>query len=283
MKLITAIADLRQTLAGARAAGKSIGFVPTMGCLHEGHQSLIRQASLENDLAVVSIFVNPLQFGPEEDYATYPRDLDRDCQLAVAAGAGIVFAPAAAEMYPQAALAYAAVELLGDGLCGKSRPGHFRGVCTVVSKLLHIVQPERAYFGEKDAQQLAIIRRLVLDLNMPVLIVAVPIQREPDGLAMSSRNRYLAADERKRAVVLYRALQEAQRVFAAGERESRMLKERMAAMITAVPGAAIDYIEIAEPQTLQPLENIQDTALLALAVRFGKTRLIDNCLLTEGK
>jgi pantoate--beta-alanine ligase len=281
--MIRTIMELRQTLAAVRSEGRQIGLVPTMGFLHDGHLSLIRRAAEENSLVVVSIFVNPLQFGPQEDYAAYPRDLPRDCSLAESAGADIVFAPEVEEMYPQASLTYVEIAVLGDELCGRSRPGHFRGVCTVVSKLLHIVQPERAYFGRKDAQQLAIIQRMAEDLNFPVQIVPVPICREPDGLAMSSRNSYLSPEERSQARVLFRALRESEQAFAAGERESRVFQARIKELIEQIPGTQIDYIEICATQTLQPVEQIDHQALLALAVRFGRTRLIDNCLLTEEK
>lgn len=281
MKVITTVKELRSTIAALRSPGKSIGFVPTMGFLHEGHLSLIRQASSENSLVVVSIFVNPIQFGPQEDFASYPRNLEQDCRLAKAAGAQIIFAPAVEEMYPQPILTFVDVKNLGNPLCGQSRPGHFRGVCTVVNKLLNIVQPDKAYFGEKDAQQLAIIQQMVYDLNIPVEIIPVPIQREESGLAMSSRNTYLTPEERASAAVLYQSLQKAKELFESGERSSGIIKDTMTGIIRSVPHACIDYIEISDPYSLTPLAQIDRSALIALAVRFGKTRLIDNLTLAE--
>lgn len=281
MKIIKTINELRELIAAARLKGKKIGLVPTMGYLHAGHLSLVRAAKAENQLVVVSIFVNPIQFGPNEDFARYPRDLERDSELVGSAGADLVFAPAVDEMYPQTTLTWVGVEKLGDWLCGKSRPVHFRGVTTVVSKLFNIVQPDNAYFGQKDAQQLAIIRRMVNDLNFPVRIVAGPIVRESDGLALSSRNLYLSDEERTQATVLYRALQEAKRMYLNGERYSAKIKQAVSAMIKECPTAKIDYVEICDPVNVQPLERIGDSALLAMAVYFGTTRLIDNIVLME--
>ncbi len=281
MEIIKTIGEIRAAVRKARLEGGAIGLVPTMGYLHQGHLSLISRARHANELVVVSIFVNPLQFGPKEDYASYPRDLERDSALAAEAGADIIFAPSVSEMYPDKALTQVEVALLGDWLCGRSRPGHFRGVTTVVSKLFNIVQPDKAYFGEKDAQQLAIIKQMVADLNFPVEIVPVPIVREEDGLAMSSRNVYLSAQERADALVLNRALQQTNRLFRAGERSSSKLRQEILQMIEAVPGASVDYVEICDRSTLQPIESIDTGALVAVAVRFGKTRLIDNITLAE--
>jgi len=252
-----------------------------MGYLHYGHLSLIKRARAENQVVVVSIFVNPLQFGPKEDYASYPRDLERDSELAFAAGADLIFAPAVEDMYPCQSLTHVETAVLGEWLCGQSRPGHFRGVTTVVSKLFNIVQPHNAYFGEKDAQQLAIIKQMVYDLNFPIDIVSVPIVREQDGLAMSSRNVYLSPEERSNATILNKALNQAKDLYFKGERNSAKIKEVMVDMINNVPGTTIDYVEICDFNTLQPIESIDSKALAAVAVRFGKTRLIDNITLAE--
>ncbi len=281
MEIIRTISEMRTAVRKARLEGGTVGLVPTMGYLHKGHLSLISRATQANRLVVVSIFVNPLQFGPEEDFGSYPRDLEGDCALAAQAGADIIFAPAVEEMYPGKTLTQVEVALLGDWLCGRSRPGHFRGVTTVVSKLFNIVQPDKAYFGEKDAQQLAIIKQMVLDLNFPVEIVPVSIVREEDGLAMSSRNVYLSAQARSDALVLNGALQQARRLYGAGERNSAKIRQEMLKMIEDAPGANVDYVEICDRSNLQPIESIDKGALVAVAVRFGKTRLIDNITLTE--
>jgi len=282
MELYAKINDLRGALALSRQEGKQIGLVPTMGYLHQGHLSLIERAKQENSLVVVSIFVNPIQFGPDEDFASYPRDLQRDSELAKRAGADIIFAPSVEEMYPRQTLTKVDVARLGDWLCGKSRPGHFSGVGTVVSKLFNIIQPDRVYFGQKDAQQLAIIKQMVFDLNFPVEIVPVPIVRESDGLALSSRNVYLSAEDRSNATVLNQALQAAKDQYLAGERESTKLKQFMIDRINGVPGSQIDYVEICNTTSLEPLERVEKEALVAVAVRFGKTRLIDNITMLEG-
>ncbi|MDA8441417.1 MAG: pantoate--beta-alanine ligase [Peptococcaceae bacterium] len=281
MELCQQISVLRQKITAAKSDGKQVGLVPTMGYLHAGHQSLIQQARLDCDLVVVSIFVNPIQFGPNEDYATYPRDLERDSQMAYAAGADLIFAPPVADMYPKPNLAHVEVDLMGNCLCGRSRQGHFRGVATVVSKLFNIAQPHKAYFGKKDAQQLAIIKRMVEDLNFPIHIVAIPIAREQDGLAMSSRNIYLSPAQRAQAPVLHQALVKAQEMFTLGERSSIQIIAAMKQMIGYQSLADIDYIEIVDTETLQPVEILDNSSLLALAVRFGKTRLIDNITLGE--
>lgn len=281
MKVCRTIAELREALAPSRSAGRSIGFVPTMGYLHAGHLALAARARTENDVVVVSIFVNPTQFGPAEDLARYPRDLPRDLKLCEEAGVDLVFAPEPGEMYPAGFQTHVEVENLSRGLCGARRPGHFRGVATVVVKLFNIVQPTRAYFGEKDAQQLRVIRRLVRDLDLPLTIVPVPTVREPDGLAMSSRNVYLSAEERRAALVLYRALRLAEDLFARGERDAAAIAAGMEALIAAEPLARMDYLEVVDDETLEPVQKLERPALVALAVYFGKTRLIDNTVLRE--
>ncbi len=276
------ISEVRATLDEARARGNSVGMVPTMGALHEGHLSLIRAARAENDLVVVSIFVNPTQFGPNEDLDRYPRDLERDRALCAEAGADLVFSPTAGEMYPEAFSTWVDVEGLTTGLCGRSRPGHFRGVCTVVTKLLNICQPDRAYFGEKDAQQLAVITRMVRDLNMRVRVVPCPTVREADGLAMSSRNARLTAEARAQAPALYRALSAARDLVRGGERDAAVLERAIRAIVAGAPLGEIDYIEIVDADDLTPVSTVAGTCLIALAVRFGDVRLIDNTRVTAG-
>ena len=250
-----------------------------MGYLHEGHLTLVRRARAENETLVVSIFVNPTQFGPTEDFLTYPRDPDRDLALLEKEGTDIVFMPSAEEMYPKGFSSWVEVENITERLEGAFRFGHFRGVATVVLKLFNIIEPTRAYFGQKDAQQLAVIRRMVRDLNMNLEIVAVPTVREPDGLAMSSRNTYLRADERSAALVLWRALSLAQELWQKGERDTERVRGEMRALIESEPLARIDYISIADPDTLEELDEIDRTALVSMAVKIGKTRLIDNVVL----
>ncbi len=259
--------------------GKSLGLVPTMGALHEGHLSLIRAAKTQCDLVTVSLFVNPLQFGPGEDLAKYPRDFDRDRALLEREGVDFLFAPGVEEMYPPGAVTYVTVEGIGDRLCGRARPGHFRGVTTVVSKLFNILQPDLAFFGEKDAAQVAIIRRMVRDLNIPVRIVTCPIVRDLDGLAMSSRNAYLDPQERKSATILYRSLMEVQKAFDQGEHEARELIKEGKRALAADPTVLLDYLEIVDPETLDPIDDVSRRALVAVAAFFGKTRLIDNLVL----
>jgi pantoate--beta-alanine ligase len=283
MRVIRTIVEVRNKVKENRALGKSIALVPTMGYLHQGHLQLIKSAKRDGQYTVVSIFVNPLQFGPKEDFASYPRDLERDVKLALDAGADMIFAPAVEEMYPVTCLTGVEVQQLGNWLCGRSRPGHFNGVCTVVSKLFNIVQPERAYFGEKDAQQLAIIRKMVFDLNYPVEVVGVPIVREEDGLARSSRNIFLGQSEREQAPVLWRALQIAQGMYFQGERESAKIKNAMLKEFGKCSLANVDYIEIVDTINLQPITQLSSKALVAVAVRFGQTRLIDNLTLLEEK
>lgn len=303
MRVFTTIAGLRCGLEQCKAdlsqpsermaldggVGRSVGLIPTMGALHEGHLSLIRRARQDNDLVVVSIFVNPLQFGPQEDLQRYPRDMEADTTACEQAGVDFIFAPDAAEMYGGLA-----IQQTGDRpsltsvippqpmvaeLCGRRRPGHFEGVATVVVKLLNIVQPDRAYFGQKDAQQLAMLKRVVADLNLPVEICGCPIVRDADGLAMSSRNRYLSPEERAQATVLYRSLNRAEQLFHKGERQSDRLLAAVHAELATTSMVNPDYVELVHPETMQPLEQIEDEGLLAIAAHLGKTRLIDNLIL----
>lgn len=283
MKLVKTVAELREEIAAAKLAGKTIGLVPTMGALHEGHASLIKAANMENDFVVVSVFVNPTQFGPNEDLEAYPRTLDADCKLAESMGADIVFAPSAKEMYPSEDMTW--VEVTGNVtkvLCGRSRPIHFRGVTTVVGKLFNLAQPDRAYFGQKDAQQVEVLKRMVKDLFFNLQLRIMPIVREADGLAKSSRNTYLSASEHEAALVLSRSLKKAQERFAAGERDAAVLTEAVRAEIAAEPMSDIDYVEIYRLPELQPVDGpLTGSNLLAVAVKFGTTRLIDNVILEE--
>jgi pantoate--beta-alanine ligase len=274
MNILTTIAALR----AARPEGR-MGFVPTMGALHEGHLALVRAAKAQSDIVAASIFVNPLQFGPKEDLGKYPRTFERDCEMLEKEGVDLLFAPAVEEMYPEKAITYVNVEGLSDKLDGKSRPGHFRGVSTVVSKLFHIVQPDLAFFGQKDAAQVAIIRRMVRDLNIPVEIVVCPTTREPDGLAMSSRNAYLDAIQRKSALVLYRSVLYVQNLFQQGERNAATLINAGMKIFSEEPSVRLDYFEIVNPETLEPVEEIARGTLVAVAAYVGTTRLIDNILL----
>ena len=283
MKLVKTVAELQQIVKETKKAGKSIGLVPTMGALHEGHASLIKAAHAENDFTIVSDFVNPTQFGPTEDLDAYPRTLDHDCKLAEEMGADVLFAPSPNEMYPSRDMTW--VEVTGDitkVLCGRTRPIHFRGVATVVSKLFNLAQPDKAYFGQKDAQQAQVLKRMVKDLFFPLEIRVMPIVREADGLAKSSRNVYLNATERKAAVVLSKALTKAQAAFEAGERDSAALVAMVAETIRTEPLADIDYVEIYRLPDLAPAEKtITTDHLLAVAVKFGTTRLIDNIILRK--
>jgi pantoate--beta-alanine ligase len=254
----------------------SIGFVPTMGFLHEGHTSLIREARKQNDKVVVSIFVNPTQFGPNEDFENYPRNMEEDTKCCKKEGVDLIFAPNREDMYPDPTYAFVDMAHLGDSLCGATRPGHFRGVCTVVNKLFNIVMPDRAYFGEKDAQQLVIIQKMVQDLNIPVQIVPCPIVREKDGLAMSSRNSTLSAQERIAARVLSQSLELSKNLMMQGETNASVIRSQMEKILELEPLVTVEYIEIVDAQTLSPLENVQGDVLIALAVTIGKTRLIDN-------
>ena len=277
MKVFSTIADFKQ--ARQRVKG-SLGFVPTMGYLHEGHLRLVQRAREENDAAAVSIFVNPTQFGPTEDLARYPRDPERDLALLEKEKVDLVFMPSAEETYPEGFSSWVDVEEVTERLEGVVRPGHFRGVATVVAKLFNIVQPTRAYFGQKDAQQAVVIKRMVADLNMNLEVVIAPTVREPDGLAMSSRNIYLNPEERQAALALWKSLNLVQQLWLHGERKAESLRQRMAALIQKEPLAQIDYISIADPETLQELVEVDRPALVSLAVYIGKTRLIDNIILT---
>ena len=270
------IKEVREVIGNWKKRGFSVGLVPTMGYLHPGHISLIERARKENDMVVVSIFVNPIQFGPNEDLDTYPRDMTHDREVCEKAGAELIFAPQPSEMYPSDNFAFVDIKELGDGLCGAKRPGHFSGVCTVVSKFFNIVLPNRAYFGEKDAQQLAIIRRMVKDLNIGTEIVSCPIVREADGLAMSSRNLYLSPEERKAALSISRSLSAAKELMRKGEKDAVKIRETIVAGISAEPLARIDYAEIVDSADLSPVQRIEKPVLAAVAVYFGKTRLIDN-------
>jgi pantoate--beta-alanine ligase len=279
--VVSTVAEVRSAVAAARTAGRSIGFVPTMGALHEGHAALIRAARLSTDFVVVSVFVNPTQFGPHEDFEQYPRTLDADRRVCAQAGADLIFAPTVAEMYPPDTVTFVEVDKLGDHLCGPSRPGHFRGVCTVVLKLFNIVLPDMAVFGAKDAQQARIIRRMVRDLNVPVEVRIEPTVREPDGLAMSSRNRYLTPAERAVAPGIYRALQQITKRAIDGERDATRLQAELRAELAAIPGARVDYASIVDDETLQPLAQLDRPALVAVAVFLGNTRLIDNMTILQ--
>jgi pantoate--beta-alanine ligase len=279
MKICTTIEDTRAASRAARRDGKRVGFVPTMGALHEGHLSLVRAAAARSDIVVVSIFVNPTQFGPGEDFTKYPRTFERDGEQLQQAGVDLIFAPSPEEMYPPGATAWVNVEGVSERLDGRSRPGHFRGVTTVVSKLFHIVEPDFAFFGQKDAAQVAVIRRLVHDLNFPVQIVVCPIVRELDGLALSSRNIYLNPEERKSALALSRSMSAIQARFESGERDARRLVATGKEAINEESLVRLDYLEIVDPDTLEPVAEITRPALAAVAAFVGSTRLIDNVLL----
>jgi len=277
-RLINSIRQLREAIAEARRAGRAIGLVPTMGALHEGHGRLIDLARAGSGCVVVSVFVNPAQFNQKEDYDRYPRPLAEDREFCSARGADLVFAPGISEMYPREQLTTVDVARVTERLCGQFRPGHFRAVTTVVAKLFNIVQPDRAYFGEKDAQQLAAIRRMTLDLDMPIEIVAAPTVREPDGLAMSSRNRHLSPEERRVAPALYRALQEAGRLIASGVSDPAKVRCAALAALEAHPKIRIEYLEIVDPDEMQPVDSINAAVRVAAAAWLGPTRLIDNVL-----
>lgn len=276
MKIVRTVEEVRQAVRTWKADGKTIGLVPTMGYLHEGHKSLIDRAVAENDHVVVSIFVNPIQFGPAEDLETYPRDFEKDTELCQTAGASLIFHPDPSQMYSPTFSSFINMSTLTGGLCGKTRPSHFQGVCTVVGKLFNIVEPNKAYFGQKDAQQLAVIRHLVEDLNFNLEIVGCPIVREADGLAKSSRNSYLSKDERKAALVLSQSLAIAQKMINEGERDTGKLTLAMTKHIENEPLAQIDYVEFVDWKTLEPVGLIDRPVLNAIAVYIGKTRLIDN-------
>ena len=276
MIIVKTIDEIRSMVKAWRKEGLSVGLVPTMGFLHEGHQSLILRAVAENDRVVVSDFVNPTQFAPGEDLESYPRDIQRDARLCEEAGAAVIFYPEPEEMYAKDVSTYVNMERLSEALCGKTRPTHFRGVCTVVSKLFNIVMPDRAYFGQKDAQQLAIIRRMVRDLNFDIEIVGCPIIREEDGLAKSSRNTYLNQEERKAALCLSRAVFLGQEMVEKGETDTEKIVGKMVELIQAEPMARIDYVQAVDAVSMEPVEKVEAQVLVAMAVYIGKTRLIDN-------
>jgi pantoate--beta-alanine ligase len=276
MKIVETIAEVREQVKQWRKEGLTVGLVPTMGYLHEGHKSLIDRAVAENDRVVVSVFVNPMQFGPSEDLESYPRDMDRDAALCEKAGASLIFHPDPSEMYHKDFSSFVDMTTLTGGLCGKTRPIHFRGVCTVVSKLFNIVVPDKAYFGQKDAQQLAVIRHMVSDLNFGIEIVGCPIIREEDGLAKSSRNTYLSAQEREAALILSKSLAKGKEALKAGEVDAAKIRQIILDEIATEPLAKVDYVEVVDWNTLEPVETVKEPVLVAMAVYIGKTRLIDN-------
>ena len=279
MNVAYTVKEVREQVKAWKKEGLSVGLVPTMGYLHEGHASLIKKAVEENDRVVASVFVNPTQFGPTEDLESYPRDFDKDCALCESIGVNLVFHPEPEEMYAPDFCTWVDMDVLSKTLCGKSRPIHFRGVCTVVSKLFNIVTPDRAYFGQKDAQQLAIIRRMVRDLNMDIEIVGCPIVREEDGLAKSSRNTYLNEEERAAALILSKAVFLGQKMVADGETDTAVIKKAMIEKVESEPLAKIDYVEIVDGLSMQPVDKIEGSILAAMAVYIGKTRLIDNFII----
>lgn len=280
MKIVGTVKEVREQVKEWKKQGLSVGFVPTMGYLHEGHKSLMAAARKGNDKVVVSIFVNPMQFGPTEDLATYPRDLDHDAALCESAGVDLIFHPEAEEMYEKDFCSFVDMTGLTEGLCGKTRPIHFRGVCTVVNKLFNIVTPDHAYFGQKDGQQLAVIKRMVRDLNMDIEIVGCPIIREEDGLAKSSRNTYLSSEERKAALILSKTVALGKEL-AKTEKDANKVVEAMKKNIETEPLAKIDYVEAVDALSMAPVEKLEGTCMLAMAVYIGKTRLIDNTLINE--
>ncbi len=276
--IVEKVKDMKKLSEKYLKENKTIGFVPTMGFLHEGHLSLVRRAREENDIVVVSIFVNPTQFGPNEDYESYPRDFERDVKLLKELNVDVVFYPSVEEMYPKDFSTYVEETKLSRYLCGKSRPGHFRGVCTIVTKLFNIVRPTRAYFGQKDAQQFRVIKRMVRDLNMDVELVECPIVREHDGLAMSSRNIYLSDDERAQALALYNSLKLAENLIKSGERDAEVVKNAMKEFLSRYDKVKIDYVEIVDEETLEPVKHIEGKVIVAIACWVGKARLIDNVI-----
>ena len=286
MQILSEISELRAVLRTLRATGdrstpRSVGFVPTMGALHAGHRSLVQAARHRCDIVVVSIFINPTQFGPNEDFSRYPRTLEQDCQILEAADVDIVFTPTSETMYPLGASTYVDVEGVSSRLDGASRPGHFRGVATVVAKLFHIVQPDRAFFGQKDAAQVAVLRKMVRDLDFPLEMIVCPTVRESDGLAMSSRNRYLSAEERRQALTLSRALHAVEMQVARGEHRAFALLQIIRTTLQEEPDIRLDYIAVVDPDTLLPIDDVDTGALLAIAAYVGNTRLIDNVLLAS--
>ena len=283
MRILSTVAEMRAACAEARRGGKRLGFVPTMGALHEGHLSLVRAARARCDVVAASIFVNPTQFGPNEDFSKYPRSFERDREMLEAEGVGLIFAPSVEGMYPKGAVTFVTVEGLSEKLCGRSRPGHFRGVTTVVAKLFDIVGPDVAFFGQKDAAQAVIIKKMVRDLDLPVEIAVCPIVREADGLAMSSRNAYLDAEQRRSATVLHRALIEVQTLAEKGERRAAALIEAAQRVFHEEPAVRVDYVEIVDNETLDPVAEVSGGALVAVAAFVGSTRLIDNVVLPKVK
>ena len=276
MRIVRSPKKMQKICRELRERGKTIGLVPTMGCLHEGHLSLVRIAKKRSDVLVVSIFVNPTQFGPREDFKSYPRDFRRDRLLLEEEGCDVVFAPRMQDMYPEGYLTYVTVEEITSKLEGKTRPTHFRGVTTIVAKLFNIVQPDIAVFGQKDAQQAVVLKKMVDDLNYGTKMVIAPTVREKDGLALSSRNKYLSREERKQATVLYQSLREAKRLISSGERSASRIVSRMRNLIRKQPSADLDHIAITDARTLEVLNSLKGKVLISLAVRFGKARLIDN-------
>lgn len=276
MEIVSAISELREQISEWKKAGYSVGLCPTMGYLHEGHASLMRNSVMSCDKTVASVFVNPIQFGPGEDLSTYPRDFERDCKVLENEGVDLVFHPKDSEMYNENFCTFVDITTLSDTLCGASRPVHFRGVCTVITKLLNTVKPDKIFFGQKDAQQLAIIRRMVRDLNFDVDVVGCPIVREADGLAKSSRNSYLSEDEHRAALVLSRTIRLGQDLVAEGERNSKVLLDAMKENLRKEPMADVEYVEVVDGLEMQPVSTFKDGDLVAMAVRIGSTRLIDN-------
>ena len=279
MKVVKTIKEVREIVGGWRQEGLSVGLVPTMGYLHEGHQSLIKKSASQNDRTVVSVFVNPIQFGPNEDLEAYPRDLNRDIKAVEEAGGDLIFNPEPSEMYPGHFTSFIDTTETTELLCGAVRPVHFRGVCTVVGKLFYIVTPDRAYFGQKDAQQLATIRRFVRDLNFPLEIIACPIVREDDGLAKSSRNTYLNAEERQAALILSKSLKKGQEAIEGGEKDAKTIIGIIKESLQSEPLARIDYVEVVDFENIQRVDKIEGETLVAIAVYIGKTRLIDNFII----
>lgn len=280
MKIVKTVDEVRAQVKEWRKEGLSVGLVPTMGYLHEGHQSLIKKSVEQNDRTVVSVFVNPMQFGPTEDLESYPRDLEADARLVESTGGDLIFNPEPEEMYKDGFCSFVNMTGLPDALCGLTRPVHFKGVCTVVNKIFNIVKPDRAYFGEKDAQQLAIIMRMVKDLNMDIEIVGCPIIREADGLAKSSRNIYLTPEERKAAVILSKSVALGKKMVAEGEKDAKKIVTAMKELINSEPLATIDYVEMVDMDTMKAIDEVKGHVLCAMAVKFGKARLIDNFIET---
>lgn len=283
MEVAETIVSVRSLVGAARGLGKSVGLVPTMGALHVGHASLIEAAVKDCDFVVVSIFVNPTQFGPEEDLQNYPRPLEADLDICARAGVNMVFAPASEQMYPAENLAWVTIEKLTEPLCGQGRPGHFRGVTTVCTKLFNIVGPDIAYFGQKDAQQAIVIKRMVADLNMPLEIVVCPTVREPSGLAVSSRNQYLSDRQKEDAASIHKSLEECRRMIGGGAAKSEQIIAGMRAILQEVPSIEIEYVGIVDAETLKSVEKVSGNILVAVAVRIGSTRLIDNILVDAGE